>query len=364
MAKMKILLVSGIFPPDIGGPATYVPKLAKNLSDSGCNVEILTLSDSRKPVNQSPFKVTYIFRKQHKLLRAIKIYKAISSIKPDCIFVNGLHEEVALWLRIHKIPSVAKIVGDPVWERYRNSQRTAISIQEFNSTGTLTIAHRLQRRLLAWALLNYSATTCPSQELCSLVQKWNQNLRPIFIPNGTREIPVVETKKVYDLVTVSRLVSWKNIDTVVEIANRKSLKLAVVGEGPEEEGLKGLSNPNLVSFLGQLDEARVIDVLRQARIFIQLSEYEGLSFALLQSLAVGTPSICSDILGNSQIIENGINGILVNNKNLHQIGLAIDTLINDASLTNSVIDMGITTIRDKFNENTQMTKMRELLGVN
>jgi len=361
---MRVLLVSGIFPPDIGGPATYVPKLAKNLSDSGCDVEILTLSDSLKPVNQSGFKVTYIFRKQRKVLRAIKIYIAISRIKPDYVFANGLHEEVALWLRIHKVPAVAKIVGDPVWERYRNSQNTTISIQEFNSTESLRFVHRLQRKLLVWSLSNYSRTTCPSEELCDLVQNWNQNLRPIFIPNGTQEVPAVETKKVYDLVTISRLVSWKNIDTVVELANRKNLKLAVVGEGPEEEVLKGLSNPNLVSFLGQLDEARVIDVLRQARIFIQLSEYEGLSFALLQSLAVGTPSICSDILGNSQIIENATNGMLVDNKNLDQIELAIDTLINDKSLRKSVIDRGITTVRDKFNENTQMAKMRKLLGVN
>jgi glycosyltransferase involved in cell wall biosynthesis len=361
---MRILLASGIFPPDIGGPATYIPKFAKNLSDSGHEVQILTLSDSLEPVNQSDFKVTYIFRKQHKVLRAIKIYKAISRIKPDYVFANGLHEEVAIWLRIHKVSSVAKIVGDPVWERYRNSQNTTISIQEFNSAETLRFVLRLQRKLLAWSLSTYSRITCPSKELCALVQNWNQNLRPVFIPNGTREVPAVETNKVYDLVTISRLVSWKNIDLVVTLANSKNLKLAIAGEGPEETALKVLSNPKLVSFLGQLDEAQVIEVLRQSKVFIQLSEYEGLSFALLQSLAVGTPSICSDIPGNSQIIENKSNGILVNNKNMHEIESAVDVLLNNESLRESVIELGIATIRDGFNENTQMAKMRKLLGVN
>ena len=361
---MRILLASGIFPPDIGGPATYIPKFAKNLSDSGHEVQILTLSDSVAPVNQSDFKVSYIIRKQHKVIRAIKIYKAISRIKPDYVFANGLHEEVAIWLRIHKVPSVAKIVGDPVWERYRNSQNTTISIQEFNSTETLRFVFRLQRKLLAWSLSTYSRITCPSKELCDLVQSWNQNLRPIYIPNGTQEVPSVETNKVYDLVTVSRLASWKNIDSVITLANNKNLKLAIAGEGPEEMTLKALSNPKLVSFLGQLNEAKVIEVLRQSKIFIQLSEYEGLSFALLQSLAVGTPTICSDIPGNSQIIENKVNGILVNNKNMDEIESAVDALLNKESLRKSVIELGIETIRVGFNENTQMAKMRKLLGVN
>lgn len=361
---MRILLASGIFPPDIGGPATYIPKFAKNLSDSGHEVQILTLSDSLEPVNQSDFKVTYVFRKQHKVLRAFKIYKAISRIKPDYVFANGLHEEVAIWLRIHKIPAVAKIVGDPVWERYRNSKNTTISIQEFNSTESLRFALRLQRKLLVWSLSSYSNTTCPSKELCDLVQNWNQNLRPIYIPNGAQEVSATEINKVYDIVTVSRLVSWKNIDSVIELANSKNLKLAIAGEGPEETALKVLSNPKLVSFLGQLNEAQVIEVLRQSKIFIQLSEYEGLSFALLQSLAVGTPTICSDIPGNSQVIENKVNGILVNNKDMDEIESAVDALLHDESLRKSVIELGIATIRDGFNENTQMAKMRELLGVN
>ena len=55
---------------------------------------------------------------------------------------------------------------------------------------------------------------------------------------------------------------------------------------------------------------------------------------------------------------------MVDHKNLKQIESAIDNLINNASLRKSVIEMGIMTIRDKFNESIQMAKMRELLGVN
>jgi len=42
---MKILIVTGVFPPDIGGPATYVPQVASALHDKGHKVTVVTLSD-------------------------------------------------------------------------------------------------------------------------------------------------------------------------------------------------------------------------------------------------------------------------------------------------------------------------------
>ncbi len=43
---MKILIVTGIFPPDIGGPASYVPSIAEALKERGHSLQIITLSDS------------------------------------------------------------------------------------------------------------------------------------------------------------------------------------------------------------------------------------------------------------------------------------------------------------------------------
>ena len=42
---MDILITVGIFPPDIGGPASFVPKIAKYLINKGHNVKIICLSD-------------------------------------------------------------------------------------------------------------------------------------------------------------------------------------------------------------------------------------------------------------------------------------------------------------------------------
>jgi hypothetical protein len=43
----RILIVAGIFPPGIGGPATYVPEMAKGLAERGHRVRVVTLSERR-----------------------------------------------------------------------------------------------------------------------------------------------------------------------------------------------------------------------------------------------------------------------------------------------------------------------------
>ena len=44
---MKILITVGIYPPDIGGPASFVPKIAKMLTENKHDVTVICLSDNK-----------------------------------------------------------------------------------------------------------------------------------------------------------------------------------------------------------------------------------------------------------------------------------------------------------------------------
>ena len=69
---MNILIVVGIFPPDIGGPATFVPLIGSKLSDRGHNVEVICLSDEINIQNEFKFSVHRIKRRQNLIVRWIK----------------------------------------------------------------------------------------------------------------------------------------------------------------------------------------------------------------------------------------------------------------------------------------------------
>jgi len=364
---MKALLISGIYRPEIGGPATYLPKLATQLLDQGEQVEVITLKDSKADPVVESWKVNYLIRNQNILARIVKtsLLIAKNTKKVDTVFANGLFQETAIGLLLLKKKSVAKIVGDPVWERAINKGRTNLNINDFNHS-KLSINHRLQRLFIRWSLNRFSVITCPSLELKSIITSWGVSKPIEFIPNGVIISENENVDKYYDLVSVSRLVNWKNIDKLIRVSAKTKFKLAIVGSGPEEIILKKLAKDlnAPVEFLGQLAEEDVKKVLARSRIFALLSDYEGLSFALLEAMACGIPSIVSNAKGNSDVIRNEVEGLIVNINNQIEIENAIEKLLGSTELLAKYGAAAKLKVKNEYEQKNQINKVITLMRAN
>ena len=358
---MKCLLISGIYRPEIGGPATYLPTLATVLIDQSNQVEIITLKNSSAAAQSEAWPVNYITRDQNLLMRFIKTVMLIirKAKATESIFSNGLIQETAIALVFIKRKSVAKVVGDPVWERARNKGLTKLSINEFNDS-KLKINQKFQRWLICWSLNRFNLITCPSLELKSLMQGWGVTKPIEFIPNGVDLISTSSVNKEFDLISVCRLVSWKNLDKLV-IANAKSrTRLVIAGSGPEESKLKelALSTNSDVTFLGQLDEQDVVKALQKSKVFALLSDYEGLSFSLLQAMACGLPSIVSSAKGNTDVITNNSEGLVVDIKNQNSIVTAIEQLLSEPE---KITRFGIAASRKVESDYLQINQVNKVI---
>jgi glycosyltransferase involved in cell wall biosynthesis len=364
---MKALLISGIYRPEIGGPATYLPKLATQILDQGGQVEVITLKDSRSDPVTEHWKVNYINKNQNILLRVIKTSLLISKKAKtvDTVFANGLFQETTIGLLFLKKKSVAKVVGDPVWERARNKGKTNLNIVDFNNA-KLSINQGLQRLFIRWSLNRFSVITCPSLELKSIITNWGVSKPIEFIPNGVIITENENTDKKYDLVSVSRLVNWKNIDKIIRASAKTNSKLAIVGSGPEEVSLKKLAKElnAPVEFLGQLEEKDVKKVLAKSKIFALLSDYEGLSFALLQAMASEIPSLVSDVKGNSDVIRNEVEGLVVNIDNQTEIENAIEQLLNSTDLLAKYGAAAKIKVKNEYEQQNQINKVINLMIAN
>ena len=332
---MKTLLISGIYRPEIGGPATYLPSLAQYLMHLNHTVEVVTLKNSNNSKQKEPWIVNYVNRNQFILIRVVKtvllIFKKTKNI--DAVLANGLLQETAVVIWFTKKRSVAKVVSDPVWERALNNSETSLSVIEFNDSN-LRLKHKLQRLLLRWSLNKFDVITCPSAQLKNIIENWGV-YKPIeFIPNGVKFVSEKSTSKDFDLVTVCRLVNVKNIDKIIQVCLKANVSLAVVGSGPEEFKLKALarSTDAKVTFFGQLDTSEVNKILLRSKIYLNLSDHEGLSFSLLEAMSFGLPSIVSNIQGNTNVITNGLDGIVVDVKDENQLMNAIKTLMDSQSI--------------------------------
>jgi glycosyltransferase involved in cell wall biosynthesis len=342
---MKVLLTSGIYEPDIGGPATFIPALAQALVIQKHKVKVITLGKFSKEDSSKPWNLRKIPRRC-KFLRIPRTIFGIytESKNSEVIFANGLFIETALaiFLRREKIKGIAKIVGDPVWERAVNHGKTQLGLQEFNISTKYDFGFIAQRILFNWAFGKFEIIICPSKELSSLVKKWLPRKNVKVLHNGTNchifnENRIKNTE--YDLILVSRLVEWKNVDKVLEALRGLNFKIGIIGTGPEQVKLIEISKSfNLnIDFLGLMAKEQVQEKLTQSKVFILYSDYEGLSFALIEAMANGLAVIASSNKGNSSVITNDLDGILVPLQDLNRLRQSVIGLLNDET---KLIELG------------------------
>jgi glycosyltransferase involved in cell wall biosynthesis len=363
---MKFLLISGIYRPEIGGPATYLPTLAKALIEQSYQVEVITLKNSSAPAHSEAWPVNYITRDQNLLLRFIKTVMLIirKAKSAEYIFSNGLIQETAIALLFFKRKSVAKVVDDPVWFRAVRNKESSLDIIKFNNSN-LNFKHRLLRVLIRWSLNRFDVITCPSIQLKKIIGNWGVHKPIVFIPNGVSLVPITRPGSDFDLVTVCRLISLKNIDKIIRASAQTNVSVAVVGSGPEEYKLRELaiSIGAKVTFFGKLEKTEVNKILLRSKVYLNLSDHEGLSFSLLEAMSYGLPSIVSNIQGNTNVITDRRDGIVVDIKNENQLINAIKALMDSESTR---LEYGLAArskIESDYLEEIQIGKVIDLLTI-
>ena len=319
---MNILITVGIFPPDIGGPASFVPKISNFLVKNGHNVKIICLSEVGNNHIEDNLDVIRIRRSNSLPIRWLKtIYQIVKSGKnSDLIFVNGLGVESTIAALILKKKLIRKIVGDPVWERAYNQKKTIESFDEFqNNKHSFLI--EVQKLLRNWSINSAEIVITPSDHLKNFVSALGFNNEILKINNGVDITDIKRTnvdKADINLLIISRLVIQKNINIVIEameLLDNKNVKLSIIGEGGEFNKLEGviheLNLQNRVQLLGKIDNNKISQFLLAADIFIQASDYEGLPHSVLEAINYEIPILSTEVGGCKDLLNDGERGFSI-----------------------------------------------------
>ena len=376
---MKILITVGIYPPDIGGPASFVPKIAKMLSENEHDVTVICLSDN-KFSDDEIYKVKRILRNQNLLLRWIQTIFTIikNGRKVDCLFVNGLPMESYVANLFLRKKLVRKIVGDWAWERGRNKGIINESFDDFQEN-----SHNLHLEIAkfsrGWTATKADIVITPSKHLSKVVENWGvQPNKLIIIYNGTKIVndDISKTNQgTVNLITVGRLAPWKNIDTIIKSVNLlkqydMKFKLFIVGSGPLESELKKLvSDLNLsteVIFTGQKKYTELTKYYENSNIYIQASGYEGLPHVLLEAINYDLSVISTPIGGSNEILQDGKNGYVLNlekgkKPNSENLKNIILETINQKELTEDKKKNAKKLLHSIFDESKNLPKYLEIL---
>ena len=319
---MNILITVGIFPPDIGGPASFVPKISNFLVENGHNVKIICLSEVGNNHIEDNLDVIRIRRSNSLPIRWLKtIYQIVKNGRnSDLIFVNGLGVESAIAALMLKKKLIRKIVGDPVWERAYNQKKTSESFDEFqNNKHSFLI--EVQKLLRNWSVNSAEVVITPSDHLKNFVSELGFNNEILKINNGVDITDIKRTnvhKADINLLIISRLVIQKNINIVIEameLLDNKNVKLSIIGEGGEFNKLEGviheLNLQNRVQLLGKIDNNKISQFLLTADIFIQASDYEGLPHSVLEAINYEIPILSTEVGGCKDLLNDGERGFII-----------------------------------------------------
>lgn len=202
----------------------------------------------------------------------------------------------------------------------------------------------LERRILSKKWSHFIANSNYTYK--NLLKRGISKKRVKVIPCGVdfEQIDVTShiQNKFPTICAVSRLVSYKRIDTLIKAIPQikkeiPDIRCRIIGSGPERQKLE-----KLVSELGLEQEVNFVgyvqkhsDVLREiasAHLFCHPSSVEGFGMVVMEAMACGTPYICSDIPALKEITNNGTGGIIFKEENPDNLAKNVIRLLKDRTL--------------------------------
>lgn len=359
---MRVLVTVGIFPPDIGGPATFVPKIAKYFQDElNYEIEILTLSDNKNSNINDDFSVKRIDRNLPIIYRWLKTIFTIYKLgkNKDLIFVNGLGTEATIANIFLKKKIIRKIVGDPVWERAYSKAKISESFDEFQ-VKNYGFSISLQKKVRSFSIKKSDIVVTPSQHLKNFILNLGFKNKIEIINNGVfipEENTNIFTNDQINITIVSRLVSHKNIKKIIRAIsdlNSPLINLNIIGDGPELNQLQKISlesnNKDNIIFHGKLNRDDINHIFLKSDIYIQASNYEGLPHSLLEAMSYGIPVLCTPVGECKEILGNEDRGYILDlpvSKN--NIKSKISQIIGEKDIANKKGERGKDFINKKYN---------------
>lgn len=370
---MRIALVTNTFLPLTGGGEFVVHHLGNQWRMQGHDVCVFNSLTAEVAHPEALYKVM-----RYKVMRGAtrfgyhrfpwvnvstrSLNRQINNFNPD--FVSGHFSiPVALYLDNLKPKRIWSITshGSDIVRNDVNSQRDQYDIDNKlanslnNANSVIAISNSAKANLLDIGVKPSLIRVIPNGvELDRFKTKANTNIREMF------NIP--EHKKL--VLTVGRNSLVKNlelgINAVAEIAkSRSDIHYLIVGGGTSQlnETIINRGLRDTITTCENLAGESLVAAYQQSDIFLSTSNYECCPLVILEAMASGLPIVATQVAGNVDLIDNEVNGLLVERNNHMHIVNAITMLIADKRLCHSIS----TTNYDKVSDYSWDTVSRSYL---
>lgn len=385
---MRIVLLSGSYPPDMGGPALQTRDMAVELRRKGHDVIVVTLPRKeswKRFESKNEYWVCFlrlskgkspIVRVINKAKVAFILWKVITRFRAEIVHSqtpSGSFGIVpALICRLLGIKGVTKYTADPSWEKIntRNpgallNNNNRINLSLFQKAKYLCF--QFQDRMVfksyhkVWVTSPFFKDRLRDTHSLSEDRIW---LYPNFIMldkfmNIRREtwnkkwFNQNNSNKSTTLLLISRIVPWKRIDIAIKALGQldSNFHMRIVGNSVNpkrtyyEEHVRELTTrlglQDRVTFVGQLDAEAVSEEYKRADIFLLPSQYEPFGIVLIEAMASGVPIVATRTGGIPYVVGNGRAAALVPPCNVEALVAEVKQLKDNPSRTRRKVLEGL-----------------------
>ncbi|MDP7247214.1 MAG: glycosyltransferase family 4 protein [Candidatus Peribacteraceae bacterium] len=307
---MKIVLATGIYPPDIGGPATYVKQLAEELRQGGNEVVVVTYDKKNERSEDRKIERVSIGLP---VLRWFKYAKALKKVGSDADIVYafssiscGIPVKIA---RLKKPRKILRLGGDFFWERY-TALGGGLGLGGWYGKRSKVFGCRLS--VVGWILKNFDHVVFSTEFQQKLYQ---ENFKKLpshsvienAVPEGHTEIHV--KREPFSLLFMGRLVGFKNLKSLVEaVKQMANVRLTLVGDGPKKKELMKLAGSagTRIMFVSPVHGEEKIKVFAGHDLMVIPSITEISPNVALEARANGLPVLLTEETGLSPALSEAM----------------------------------------------------------
>lgn len=378
---MKILLLTSAFPRFRGNSSgNFVWEMAEEIAKGGINDVSVLAPDSPISVTKDEwgdvriFRFSYFLKKYQKLnyddsvIKKIRRNPALLLLMPFFLTAqffalvtlqrkerfNVIH---AHWLLPQGFAAVLakKIFGF--------KYKVVISV---HGTDVNSLNSHLLRKVKKWIICNADMIAPVSSDLRKKILDLAHHDKVEIIPMGTSIPDQSDLKREYlkpYILFLGRLTEFKGVTYLLDAFEKLSnselgLDLLIVGDGLLREELQEKANrlglEEKVHFIGNVNHYKVWSLYKHAEVFVipsivtSLGETEGFGLVIIEAMLSRCPVVGSDVGGISDIIKNGVNGLLVPEKDPNKLHQAILNITTDTTKRQRLINNAYKTARDSF----------------
>lgn len=363
---MKVLIVNENL--KLGGAESISVELANALVEK--KIEVYFVSSIGPLVKRLKANIDFFEIPKFHMLSIRKIIhalsKIISKIKPDIIHSQGATLATLVGISTHKVHSNSfKILTHHNKKFTRIPHFLATFLLNKYCDHIIAISQSKYNKLQRIGIFHNKISLIPNFIDCNQINSQINSLNKNLI---RQELNI--SKNNYVITMIGRLIPFKRFDKFIKILaqfstkSKKEVVGLIIGDGLEQKKLENLahyySDKVKIFFLGY--QSDIYKYLSISDIFLFPSEHEVLPMVLIEASATGVPIVCSNILGNNDIVKDGQNGFLISDSE-EEYANCILKILNDNDLALKMSNNGIKVVRNEFDKKKVVNKIISLYNM-